>query len=206
MKSIRSNIFEDKNISIFILLNILLDKWKIILVMAVLSIPLSGIYYFYGNELFESNAIIIIGKRFPTDRVYFEHPLLLAQKIRVESSSNRNIESAIVKTDNNAYYDKVRRTLSIKFIGTSPEIVKKELSLMTNKILKSHYVKYVLIKQKMGAYFGVNTIVEEGPSYSSVPVKPINYFVFIKGIVLSIIFSFFYILCRYRMVTVKKNS
>jgi hypothetical protein len=148
--------------------------------------------------------VIIIGKKYSTDRSFIEHPLILAKKIRVEISSNKNIESGIVKTDNNAYYDKVRRTLTIKFIATSAEIAKKELTLTIDKILKSHYKKFLINKKITDTKDAVNTIVLERPTYNPITITPFNYQIYLlNGIILSMIFSCFFILCRYRILILK---
>ena len=203
MKTIRNNVFDDKNISIFVMLNIVIDKWKIILFMAILSIPVSSIFYFNENNFFESNAVIILGKKYPTDTIFLEHPLILAKKIRVEINSNKNIVRGTVKTDNNAYYDRVRRTLTIKFIASSPEMAKKELALTINKILRSHYKKFLINKKTTESKNAVNTIVEVGPTYNPAPISTSSYRFFLNGIIISMIFSCFFILFRYRMLILK---
>jgi hypothetical protein len=200
----KDNLFEDQNISIFYLVEIIIIKWKLVVLIMSLSIPLSGIYYLLADELYLSNSIILVGKKHSTDRDFLESPIILAQKLKFESNTIKDVRKITVITNTNAFYDAVQRTMYISLISTTAEKAQNKLSVIIDDVVKNHELVYLRNKKLTSGDGSIRTAVLKSPTYPVTPVNPINYVVFIEGIILSIILACFFILLQHQMLLIKK--
>ena len=205
MKTVKNNIFDDDNYSIFYLLEIIIARWKHIMLLMLLSLPLSGVYYFYADESYKSNSIILIGKKHAQDHDFLEPPTILAKKIKHKYSSHKDIDKITVKTNTISFYETVQRTMEISLESNSPDKSQKLLSMIVDAIIKKHYSLY-LYNKKINEIDGENkTLIILKPTYAVRSVNPINITVFIKGLLFSLLIGCFSVLFLHHLSYLRKN-
>lgn len=206
MNSDEVNIFSDKNISVFYFLEIIIHRWKFLILMVFLSLPLSGIYYLVGEEVFESTSMIMIGKRYASDRVYMESPIILAKRIKSEYYYSKNINKITVEINSSSFFEVAQRTIQITLRSDSAAKAQKMLSDITGDIIEKHDSIYrinPLISKEVGA---IRTAVVLKPTLSEKAVNKIDYTIFIKTGGVFFLIGCLIALFMHQIVLLRKNK